>query len=179
MSAVPRSPSVLVSVGTDFHPFDRLVAWVDEWLGTRPGGEVPCLVQYGSSRPPERAAGVPFLGHDDLGSVMASALVVVCHGGPSTIAEARHHGHRPIVVPRSPGLGEHVDDHQQRFSRRLAETGRVRLVLAEQDLRDALEDALAAPAVTRSEPDLAHLTAAEAALRFGELVDTMFAERRR
>jgi hypothetical protein len=27
-----RPLSLLVSVGTDFHPFDRLVSWVDEWL---------------------------------------------------------------------------------------------------------------------------------------------------
>ena len=54
---------------------------------------------------------------------MGSAAAVVCHGGPGTILGARHRGAVPIVVPRQHRLGEHVDDHQVAFSRRLAADG--------------------------------------------------------
>ena len=180
MTASGPAPAVLVSVGTDFHPFDRLVAWVDGWLAARHGDAVDCLVQYGTSRPPVRAAGVAYLDHAELDRLLAHADVVVSHGGPSTIAEARRHGHLPLVVPRSPALGEHVDDHQQRFARRLDEAGLVRVVATPADLHAALEEALAAPrnrADTPPEP--AQAGALDAVRRFGELVDGLFAQRRR
>jgi UDP-N-acetylglucosamine transferase subunit ALG13 len=176
-----RTPTVLVSVGTDHHPFDRLVRWVDGWLGAQDNGEVTCLVQYGASHPPGRARGLPYLDHADLSQVMGGAHVVVCHGGPSTIAEARRNGHRPIVVPRNPRLGEHVDDHQERFSRRLADAGMVWLVTSREDLVHALDDALAHAEHVHLEGNgvPSQPSASEAALRFGALVDELFAARRR
>jgi UDP-N-acetylglucosamine transferase subunit ALG13 len=172
--------TVLVSVGTDHHPFDRVVRWVDGWLGAQAQDEIDCLVQYGASCAPRRARGVPFLGHVQLHETMAGASVVVCHGGPSTIAEARRHGHRPIVVPRDPTLGEHVDDHQQRFARRLVELSLVQLITSREDLACALDDALASSGPrTPGASVLVQPPAAEAALRFGALVDALFTQRRR
>jgi UDP-N-acetylglucosamine transferase subunit ALG13 len=176
-----RTPTVLVSVGTDHHPFDRLLRWVDGWLGAQTDGEVTCLVQYGASHPPRRARGLAYLDHADLSQVMGGAHVVVCHGGPSTIAEARRNGHRPIVVPRNPRLGEHVDDHQERFSRRLADAGMVRLATSREDLVHALDDELAHAEVVHPEGNgvPSQPSATEAALRFGALVEDLFAARRR
>ena len=96
------SARVLVLVGTDFHRFDRLVGWVDRWAADR-GADV--LVQHGTSRPPEVAAGQPYLDWDKVQSEIAAADVVVSHGGPATISEARKAGHLPIVVPARPGPG--------------------------------------------------------------------------
>lgn len=178
MSGEAPSPDVLVTVGTDCHPFDRLVTWVDTWLDTREGAPVTCLVQYGSSRPPKTAEGVAFLGHDRLGELMARAGAVVTHGGPSTIAEGRRHGHLPIVLARAPDLGEHVDDHQQRFVRRLSGEGVVREVHEFCELSDALEEALA---VAQDDDGLRHTQVVpdQAALRFGELVDSLLMRRGR
>jgi UDP-N-acetylglucosamine transferase subunit ALG13 len=178
MTLPDPAPTVLVSVGTDFHPFDRLVTWVDGWLAARSGREVTCLVQYGASRPPQRATGVAFLGHGELHELMAHAHAVVTHGGPSTIAEARRHGHRPIVVARAPELGEHVDDHQQRFARRLEAQGLVRLAPSAESLGRALEEALTAgrgiPASAVGQP-----AAPPAAMLFGRLVEELFTTRGR
>lgn len=115
-------PGLLVMVGTDVHPFDRLIDWVDNWLQSRENA-VDCLVQYGSSRSPKVARGRNFLPGAELKQAVAGATVVVCHGGPATIAEVRASGRLPLVVPRSPDLGEHVDDHQQRFGRHVASCG--------------------------------------------------------
>lgn len=173
-------PAVLVSVGTDFHPFDRLVTWVDEWLATRSGDYVDCLVQYGTSIPPARAGGAAYLDHAELDRLLGRVRVVVSHGGPSTIAEARRHGHLPLVVPRDPACGEHVDDHQQRFARRLGSAGLVRVVTTMTELHAALEETLAeasaGPRTTGDVDGLAHAGARDAVRRFGELVDAMFAE---
>ena len=174
-------PTVLVSLGTDHHPFDRLVRWVDSWLGTQTDGGITCLVQYGASQPPALARGLAYLDHADLGKVMGGAHVVVCHGGPSTIAEARRNGHQPIVVPRNPRLGEHIDDHQERFSRRLAEAGLVRLATSREGLVRELEDALAHAEHVHPEGNgvASQPSATEAALRFGALIEDLFAARRR
>ncbi len=134
-------PLVLVVAGTDHHPFDRLVGYLDEWLAQHPGA-VRCLVQYGASAPPLRADGVALLSHDDLQAAMAEATVVVTHGGPATITEARSYGHVPICVPRDPSRGEHVDDHQQRFARHLADAGLVVVTPTAAELGTALDVAL-------------------------------------
>nr|WP_304515681.1 sulfotransferase [Cellulomonas sp. APG4] len=52
----------------------------------------------------------------ELAALVAEADVVVTHGGPGTMADARAAGHLPVLVPRDPALGEHVDGHQQRFA---------------------------------------------------------------
>jgi UDP-N-acetylglucosamine transferase subunit ALG13 len=107
---------ILVTVGTHEQPFDRLIVAA----GALPGQE-RVLVQAGVSRlRPPRCEVVDWLEPDDLQEAMRRARIVVCHGGPATIFEAVAAGHVPIVVPRDPRRGEHVDDHQVRFVRRIA-----------------------------------------------------------
>lgn len=111
---------MLVTVGTDHHPFDRLMHWVDELIDTGVIGAHQVLVQHGSSRPPRNAPAWASLPRDELLALMAHADVVVGHGGPGTIMDARSAGRRPVIVPRVARRGEVVDDHQVTFARRLA-----------------------------------------------------------
>ena len=141
MSSPHPVPLVLVAVGTDHHPFDRAVEWVESWLRTRLD-PVDVLVQYGHSKAPAVARGSALLDHADLQEAMARASVVVCHGGPATITEARRHGKLPICLPRDPALGEHVDNHQMLFAQRMGAGGVVRLAQTERELRTALDEAL-------------------------------------
>ncbi len=128
---------LLAAVGTDKHPFDRLVDWLRDWHAEVPA-EVVLTVQHGYTPVAGLPDAVPFLGHAELQAAMARADLVVCHGGPATILEARRHGHLPIVVPRDPTRGEHVDDHQQLFARRLGAAGLVALCESRRDLLDTL-----------------------------------------
>jgi UDP-N-acetylglucosamine transferase subunit ALG13 len=160
-------------VGTDFHPFDRLLDWIDEWL-SGPGSGVRCVVQHGTSRAPHHATGETYLGYADLQAAMESADAVVCHGGPATITEARAHGHRPICVPRDPALGEHIDDHQQRFARRLAEAGLVTLAETPAALSAALDEAVSsAPLARRGAASLPSRGTPEAVERIGQLLSAL------
>lgn len=104
-----------VLVGTDCHPFQRMIDWADEWAGANPADRV--IVQYGHSAPPRTASGRDFISPTELTALLETSDVVVIHGGPATLSEARKAGHLPLVFPRDPRHGEHVDDHQQRFSR--------------------------------------------------------------
>jgi UDP-N-acetylglucosamine transferase subunit ALG13 len=165
------SSLVFISVGTDHHPFDRLVRWADAWL---PEG-VQCVVQYGTSAAPLRAEGVAYLDHGALTTLLDEAAVVVCHGGPTTITESRRHGRRPIVVPRDPALGEHVDDHQQRFCARMEAKGLISTANDEAALRDLLDRALGSPGDFAVAPDGGDVAASVA--RFGDLVADLLARR--
>ncbi len=165
------SSLVFVSVGTDHHPFDRLVGWVDAWL---PDG-VKCVVQHGTSAPPRRAEGVAYLDHGALTDLLNDAAVVVSHGGPTTITESRRHGLRPIVVPRSPALGEHVDDHQERFCARMAAKGLISSAGDEEAFRALLDHALSDPADFAVSPDDGDV--AKSVARFGKLVDDLLNRR--
>ncbi len=152
---------VLVLVGTDHHPYDRIVRWADATALRLPGTRV--VVQHGATRAPAHAEGHAFVTHAELVELLQSADVVVCHGGPGTITDARGAGHVPIVAPRDPALGEHVDGHQQRFVRLLEGSGLVTGAWSDDDLDRAVDLALAGRGPVAGVSDTAATTAARRA----------------
>jgi UDP-N-acetylglucosamine transferase subunit ALG13 len=172
-------PLVLVVVGTDVHGFDRLLGWIETWYaGLRQPPRL--VVQYGHSRAPRLPGAAAFLGHDELQRAMADATVVISHGGPATITEARRTGHLPVVVPRDPTHGEHVDNHQQLFARRLGAARLVHLCESEPELVAALDKALADGSTFLLAADAgARADREQAVSRVGEIVEGLVAERAR
>ncbi|MFB9313980.1 glycosyltransferase [Nocardioides plantarum] len=160
------SPLVAVLVGTDHHPFDRLVDWVATLAAA---GSTRWFVQHGTTALPAGVDGAPILSPDALQDLLVRADAVVCHGGPGLIMEARSLGHRPIVVARDPARGEHVDDHQQRF---LAFLGPRGLVTPAGSLRE-LDEAVRTAVATDDRQLLAATAGAAASARFGDLVDLL------
>jgi UDP-N-acetylglucosamine transferase subunit ALG13 len=146
MTQTFTAPLVLITVGGDHHPFDRLMRWVDNLIIDE-GDRIRCVVQHGPASPPLGAECFDYLDHRDLLDLMNTARVVVSSGGPSTLLEARGLGHRPIVVPRQCALGEHVDDHQRAFAARLHDAGVVRRADTEAEFRAALRAGIDAPRV--------------------------------
>ena len=116
------STRVFVTVGTDHHPFTRLIEWVDHWADTRM--DLDLVVQHGTARPARHGVNHELLGASDVAEQYAAADLVISQVGPGTIADANRAGHRPFVVPRDPALGEVVDDHQVAFGDFMAARGR-------------------------------------------------------
>ena len=140
---------LFVSVGTDYHRFDRIVWWLDEWLS--PGRDVGhVIVQRGTSATPEFAESVEYLKRNELITEFTTASVVVCHGGPATIMECRKNGLVPIVVPREEKYDEHVNDHQVDFCERLAAHGDIQLARTKDEFFRLLD-----LAVERGAPEVA------------------------
>ncbi len=159
------APLVAVFVGTDHHRFDRLLDWVTI-LELR--GDYRFYVQHGFTPLPGALTGVPMMGSSEMDEVLQDAAAVVTHAGPGSIMDAREHGHVPVVVPRDPTLGEHVDDHQQRFTRFLSRTG---MILAAHD-HDELAAALAV-AVQADRTDHPIAGSGATLARFENLVDRL------
>ena len=161
-------PTVAVFLGTDHHPYDRAVQWARTLAAA---GEQEWFVQYGFTPWPTPSSatltGSKMLGITELEDLMARADVVVTHGGPGLIMEARAARHLPIVIPRNPELGEHVDSHQMDFADRLAEEGGIRLVTTMDELREAVTATL-----VEGRPDLGHAGhRSDTVVRFAALVD--------
>ncbi len=166
-------PLVLLVVGTDHHPFDRAVSWVDGWAAQHVG-RVRVVIQHGTSGSPVTAEGHDVLPVDELDALMAEATAVVCHGGPGTIMGARNAGVVPIAIARQSELGEHVDDHQVRFVTRLGAAGQVHVARTETDLTSLLDQAVGGAVGFRldaAEGD----PAGDAVARFSALVDRLLA----
>jgi exopolysaccharide biosynthesis glucuronosyltransferase PssE len=128
---------IFVTVGTNEAPFDRLLEMVD-----RARFEDEVVVQNGSSTVrPKDARCIDFLSFQDLREHVNRARVVVSHAGVGSILLSLMNGKQPVVVPRLRRHGEHVDDHQLAFARRLQSKGLVSVVEQPDELRTAVEAA--------------------------------------
>jgi UDP-N-acetylglucosamine transferase subunit ALG13 len=159
---------IVVSVGTDHHPFDRLVGWMDDWAGSHP--EVRVVIQRGSSGPTAHAESHALISHGELCELFAEARAVVTHGGPSTVMDIRASGRLPIVFPRDPAHGEHVDGHQMRFGQHLARHRLARIAYSGDELANALSSAFESPDDFLVSTDSAP---AVGVIAFGRVVDDL------
>ncbi len=141
---------ILVTVGSDHHPFDRLIGGVDRWAEGR--DDVELTVQFGTAAQPRHGKATAYLPHPDLMAAMRETDILVTQGGPMGIIEARRTGLIPIVWPRLARFGEVVDDHQVDLCRHLGERQEVVLVESEEALHRALESAVAVPAALHITP---------------------------
>ncbi|MCK5878671.1 MAG: hypothetical protein KAH24_02760 [Holophagae bacterium] len=116
---------VLVTVGLERKPYNRLLRAVDEaagkgWIPSDTlvqGGHTPFLCRYCKT--------VPFLSFDELRDAIRQADLVIAHGGVGSVLLALEEGKIPLVLPRRADLGEHVDNHQIEFVKRMEQEGRV------------------------------------------------------
>lgn len=126
-----KKPLIFVTVGTDHHPFDRLVEWTESWLESRDHA-ADVFIQSGTSSAPKIARWSAYVGREEMKSLVREATGIVCHGGPGTIQDARSNGFIPVVVPREAHLGEHVDDHQVAFTGRVESQGEIKVARSEE-----------------------------------------------
>lgn len=114
---------ILVTVGSQKFPFDRLLKKVDELVQ---GGvireEVAAQTGAGSYRP-RHFPGQPFYDREAFEALMDRCSIVITHGGAGTIISALRRQKKVIAVPRLARYGEHVDDHQLQLIGALGDRG--------------------------------------------------------
>jgi UDP-N-acetylglucosamine transferase subunit ALG13 len=114
---------ILVTVGTEKFPFDRLMRWVD--LLARNGLiDEEMVVQYGScSHLPSGSKVYRMMRETDFRLCVEDARIVIAHCGEGTVLLLDSLSTPYILVPRSQRFKEHVDDHQVELARALERLG--------------------------------------------------------
>lgn len=139
---------LVVSLGTDYHTFERLLSWVDNYLQQNP--QVSCLIQHGHTTPIARGDNVRLIPAAELMGYYATASAVLLQGGPGSIQDARRTGAIPLVVPRRCEFNEVVDNHQVPFADMMQKNGCAIVIESREDLFDKLNLALGNPSLMRS-----------------------------
>jgi len=140
---------ILVTVGTHEQPFDRLVEEVDRLKGA---GQIEddVFIQTGySAHRPRFCEHKEFISFHEMMERTESSRLVITHGGPGSIMPVIYLGKIPIAVPRQKRFGEHVDNHQVSFCRKIAEKGKIIAVYEIEELGRKIRyyDDLAAPLI--------------------------------
>jgi UDP-N-acetylglucosamine transferase subunit ALG13 len=141
--APARIGRVVVSLGTsESYGFRRLL---ERLVAVLPA-DAEVLWQTGSTD----VAGLgidarPRVPAAELFTAMADADVVVAHAGTGSALAALQAGRFPVLVPRRPEFGEHVDDHQQQIATMLGARG----LAATAEVDGVSLELLAAAAATR------------------------------
>jgi UDP-N-acetylglucosamine transferase subunit ALG13 len=151
---------IFVTVGAQM-PFDRLVAWMDEWAGET-GRDDVCAQIGPTALRPKHLEVLPFMDPPAFRRRVEAADAVVAHAGMGTILTVLEIGRPLLVVPRLGAEGETRNDHQVATARRLEEEGLVLAAYDREGLRAqlaTLEDTPARPRIASraSEPLLARL----------------------
>lgn len=128
---------IFVTVGTHEEPFDRLIAGADRAL-SEVGLITDTFMQVGYSRTRPSCAFREFLPFAEMQRMIERSDVVISHGGPGSILPVLALGKPIVLVPRQRKYGEHVDDHQVAFCRRLSKTHHCPLVLDIEHLASAI-----------------------------------------
>jgi len=131
---------------------DRLVTALDDLVVHRAVHEEVVITAAAYGYVPIHAKGLGIQAYDTLAGMIDDASAVVTHGGPASIAMALSAGHVPVVVPRNPAFGEHVDDHQMRFATWFARRRDIEVVLEMVELRASLERTIGRRARTGRKP---------------------------
>ena len=111
---------IFVTVGTHEQPFNRIIKCVDELKGKNIITE-DVIIQSGfSTYEAKYCVCYKLLPYQEMIEKMEKARIIITHGGPSSFMMPLQIGKIPIVVPRQKKFGEHINDHQLEFVRKVA-----------------------------------------------------------
>jgi UDP-N-acetylglucosamine transferase subunit ALG13 len=114
---------ILVTVGTEQYPFDRLMGWI-ELLQENDLIDEEVVVQYGSSTLlPSGSRVYKLVRESEFHRLITQARLVIAHCGEGTVLLLDAMTTPFILVPRSRRYREHVDDHQVELARGLESLG--------------------------------------------------------
>jgi UDP-N-acetylglucosamine transferase subunit ALG13 len=116
---------ILVTVGTEKFPFNRLMQWIDNLIedGVISAAE-EVVIQAGSCTfVPSQTNNFSVLPIQEFTQLLASARLIIAHCGEGTLDLLAQATQPFVLVPRSYSYGEHVDDHQIELAQQLTTQG--------------------------------------------------------
>lgn len=126
--------NIFVTVGFENFPFDRLLKIIDRGVG-RGIIKDELKIQIGtSSYIPQFCASQRFFPFEEIVERIRKADIVICHAGVGTTLLTLQSGKIPILFPRMAKYGEHIDDHQVDFARKMQDLKKVLVAYDEAEL---------------------------------------------
>jgi UDP-N-acetylglucosamine transferase subunit ALG13 len=133
---------ILVTVGSDRYPFDRLVRAVEDTY-VKHGFTDEIVFQYGScTYVPAVGRAAHFMPFREMRALIEGASIVVTHGGVGSVGLCLGTGKKPIVLPRMSSLAEAIDDHQVAYAEHMAKEGYIHWARSAEDIEGYLVGAI-------------------------------------
>jgi UDP-N-acetylglucosamine transferase subunit ALG13 len=117
---------ILVTVGTHYQQFDRLVDAADDLAAQI--NEKVIIQRGGSTNEPRFAEHFQWTSSQRMEELTREARIVITQASAGAILLALRYGKPLVVVPRLRRFGENFDDHQQQLAKALAAQGKVAYV---------------------------------------------------
>lgn len=110
---------ILVTLGTQFEPFDRLLKELD-----KQDLNEEIIVQAGHTKfESSKMKILDFIPYEEMNDLVDKARIIITHGGTGSIVEPLKKGKVIIGCARLEKYGEHVDDHQTELVSIFSEEG--------------------------------------------------------
>lgn len=129
---------IFVTVGTHEQSFTRLVKKIDDLVGEKIIDEKVFIQTGYTDYIPKHCEYASMIDNALMEQYSKEAKIVITHGGPGSIMTPFGFGKIPIVVPRQHECGEHVDNHQVKFTNKLESAQKVIAVYDIEKLADTI-----------------------------------------
>ncbi len=140
---------ILVTVGTHYQGFERLVKAADELAK---GLDEAVIIQYGASAYlPRYAEAFQWASGEQMEQLTQAARVVISHAAAGAILLALQEKKPLVLAPRRKAFHEHDDDHQLQLAKVLHEAGQA--VTVDEPSAEGLRNALAQATKLEIEPE--------------------------
>ena len=130
---------IFVSVGTHEQPFTRLIKHIDELKGSEIINQEVFIQKGFTSYVPKNCKSETLVDYETMLRMVETANIFITHGGPGNLFVGWMYKKIPIVVPRNSIYGEHVDDHQIDFVRRLEKENKIVAIYDILNMRGVIE----------------------------------------
>lgn len=128
---------ILVTLGTQFEPFDRLLNEAQK-LNTNE----KIIVQAGHTKfKSDKMEIVDFIPYEKMNELVNEARIIITHGGTGSIVEPLKKGKVIIGCARLEKYGEHVDNHQTELISIFADQGYILELKEGDDINTLLKEA--------------------------------------
>ena len=132
---------ILVMLGTQNNPFQRLLEEIDRLIGKKViDEEVVVQAGYTEYQPQNgKMKIIDFMPREELDTYEQNANYIITHGGVGSIVTSLEKGKKVIAVPRLHQYGEHVNNHQTEIVEKFNKGGNIIGLQSVEKLEEAIK----------------------------------------
>lgn len=113
---------ILITTGTIHFPFERLISFCLAYFDSKTNERI--VIQNTVFTPPqnlpEHIIARELIPHQEIIKLYRQAKLIISAGGEGTIIQLLEHSkNQPILFPRNPLYGEHIDDQQLKIAQEM------------------------------------------------------------